>query len=219
MTRKFLSGLGIESEVIDKILDQAGSDLEREKEVAEKLRNEIKTLQDGATAKQKEFDDFKASQPDAEKLKAAHETEKTAHAETKTAMQKLIDDEKAAHESYRNEIAAEQDSVELDKLVSAALKDAGMNSTVIPKALKLYDREIVERKDGKICNSDKVVEHFKSEWADFFGAVKQQKAEVGTAPTAPPATYTLDQIRKMTTTEINNNWDAVQATLQKGASA
>lgn len=104
---------------------------------------------------------------------------------------KKYEDEVIAHNATKTTHATEKDNADIDSLVAALLKKpdnkgASMNAIAIPKALKLYDRAIVERdKDGSIKNTDKVLESFKAEWGDFFGEVKQEGADVGTPPPTP----------------------------------
>ena len=103
------------------------------------------------------------------------------------SLKKAFDDEKKAHKDYRDTVAAEKEAAEIDGLVADALKKADkegrtMNAAAIPKALKLYDRKLVERdKDGKPI-VDKAVEAIRGEWGEFLGKVEQKGAEVGGKP-------------------------------------
>ena len=100
--------------------------------------------------------------------------------------QQRYNDEVTAHKATRDGYAAEKDAADTDGKISALLKTAGMNAAAIPKALKLYDRKIVERgKDGEVSNSDKVLEFFKGEWSEFFGTTETKGADIGTPP--PPS--------------------------------
>jgi len=120
-----------------------------------------------------------------------------AGTEIETLKQELADERKA-HSETKATHAAEKEASEVDALVTAELKKAGMNEAAIPKALKLYDRKLVERKDGAITNAEKVLEHFKSEWKDFFGEVTTTGADVGTPP--PPGSNS--QYAGKTATEL-----------------
>jgi len=105
-------------------------------------------------------------------------------------------DEVTAHNATRDGYAAEKDAADIDGKVTAALKAAGMNEKAIPKALKLYDRTIVEKdNDGNIKNTDKVLAHFKGEWGDFFGETQTKGAEVGNSPGKPPVTSWESQLK------------------------
>jgi len=225
MTRKFLQGLGLETEVIDKIVQIHGEGIEREKGVAESLRGDITKLE--GNLKTARADLAKAKQP----LEGAIDWEKkyndevVAHTTTKEGLERSLSDEKTAHKTTQDAIAAERDAATVDGLVAELLK-AGhkdgekavkMSAAVIPKALKMYDRSIVERdKEGNIKNADKVFEFFKGEWGDFFGEVTVEGVSVGKSDGsgAGAKSYTHDQIAKMTPEEINKNWDSVKSTLE-----
>ena len=131
-----------------------------------------------------ELTDLKGGDNGIETIKAELKAEKKAHSDTK----KALDTEKAAHQKAVDGYTAEKEAATVDSLVSELLKTGSdktgtMNAAAIPKALKQYDRSIVERdSDGKITNSDKVLEHFVSEWADFFGASEVKGADVGNPP-------------------------------------
>jgi len=165
MTRKFLQGLGLETDVIDKIMQANGDDIEREKAVSDGLKSDAAKLSEEITALNGKIKELEAAGGDKDGYKAKYEAEVTAH--------------KATKDGY----AAEKDAAVIDGLVSAALKDAGMNAAAIPKALKLYDRAIAERDDaGKLKNTEKLLEYFKGEWGEFFGTVETKGAGVGTPP-------------------------------------
>ena len=167
MTRKFLQGLGLETEVIDKVMAAHGEGIEREKGVAEDLRKEVKD---------------------------AKEALKVALAASKTALEKAKEEggegwkekyeaEAAAHEKTKGEYQAEKEGASIDAKVADLLKGAGMNEKAIDKALRLYDRATVEIDEaGGIKNGDKVLESFKKDWDGFFGVIETQKADVGDPP-------------------------------------
>jgi hypothetical protein len=59
----------------------------------------------------------------------------------------------------------------------------------------------------------------KQEWADFITTTETNGASTATPPeTAPTKTYTAADIRNMTPAEINQNWDAVKASISRGDS-
>ncbi|MCL2856195.1 MAG: hypothetical protein FWE19_00525 [Oscillospiraceae bacterium] len=189
MTRKFLVGLGIDAEVVEKIIDANGADIEREKGVAAGLRDDLQKAKDDlATAK---ADLEKAKQPDSdlEKVKADLEAEKQAHAATKEQLGKDLETEKAAHKTTQDGIAAEKDAAEERTLIAKLLETPGedgirMSAAAIPIALKQYDRAVVKRdKGGKIANPEDVLKHFREgDFKDFFGKTQAAGADVGKPP-------------------------------------
>jgi len=158
MTRTFLAGMGVTDDAsITKILNAHHEELQTAKDAQEKAEKELRTI--------------KVELEDAKKPKDGAEN-----------WEQKFNDEVLAHKTTKDGYAAEKTASEIDSMVSAALKDAKMNEAAIPKALKLYDRKIVTHKDGKITNADKVLEHFKSEWKDFF----MTESTIGTKPSTPP---------------------------------
>ena len=163
-----------------------------------------------------ELTDLKSGDSGVETIKAELKAVKKALSDT----EKALNTEKSAHQKTIDGHTAEKDAATVDSLVSKLLKTGSektgtMNAAAIPKALKQYDRSIVERdSDGKIANADKVLEHFAAEWSDFFGPSEVKGADIGNPPAdTPKATFTREEIQKMTPGQINANWDAVKSTL------
>ncbi len=61
MKRKFLEDLGLEKEVIDKILDEAGNDLEKQKSDYETLKKERDTFESQIKERDKQLEDLSFS--------------------------------------------------------------------------------------------------------------------------------------------------------------
>ena len=164
-----------EKETVQAIMDLHQTDAELWKAEKGELQTEISKLKNDVTDVQKEFDDYKTSN--------SFEDEKTKLEADISALKAKFEAEAAAHKSTRDSYQAERDAADTDSKISNLLKEKGMNVKVIDKALKLYDRSAVKKgKDGKIENADKVIESFKSEWADFFGETSTQGALVGNPP-------------------------------------
>ena len=192
MQRKFLVGLGVEAETIDKIMEQNGADVEREKSVADTLRGEISDLKTAASAAKKEFDDFKAkAEQDAaaktgedESFKTKYEAELSSHAKTKTDMQKVFDD-------YKNGVEMEKTAASVRSAVISHLKSKGANQTALDKEMfqtmlnsQIDPSKAKFGKEGNIENIEDLAKPF-VEGLDFmFG-----KTEIkGTDVPNPPAT-------------------------------
>ena len=167
LTRSALREKGItEKEILDYIMEEHGNTVEAAKEKAADKANDAAKIK--IDALQAIID--AAPQPDGEDWKSK------------------FDDEVTAHQKTKDTHTAEQEAADTDGKVAAALKAAGMNEKAIPKALKLYDRAIVEKgKDGALANTEKVVEAFKGEWGDFFGT----EIVKGTDPATPPTGGTV----------------------------
>ena len=129
MTRKFLTGLGIEAAVIEQILEASGADIEREKAIANDLKTEIETLKQTVSKTAKEFEESKSAYTTTETdLKAQLEAEKLAHGETKTKMKKDFDD-------YKTGVETEKTNVKVRGAVTSHLKSKGASPTALEKEL------------------------------------------------------------------------------------
>jgi hypothetical protein len=126
MKRSFLTALGLERGVIDRIMAEHGAAVEALKERA---------------------------------------------GESESALKQQLENSRA-----------ERENALVDDLVAQTLRTAGMNQSAIPIALKMYDRSIIEIKDGAIANAEMALERFKSEWGDFFSKDEHKSAQVGTPP-------------------------------------
>lgn len=88
--------------------------------------------------------------------------------------------------------------------------------------------ELEMNKDGTIKDLDNKVKSLKEASPTFFGEDKDPEDDKGGAPNGfkvidnkldtgkPSKSYSLEEINKMTTEEINQNWEAVSASLEKG---
>lgn len=165
VTRKFLIDLGIEKDQIQSILDEHGATVELLKDKAKedsetlagKLNEKIASLQD-------QLDNVPTS--DDNEWKAKYEAEVTAH--------------KATVDGH---ITEKTNATTDEKVMAHLVETAKMHKSAAKNALKQYDRSIVEfDKDGNIKNADMVTEHFRTDWADFFGTEQSIGAGVATPP-------------------------------------
>ena len=132
MKRKFLEDLGLEKEVIDKILDEAGADLEKSKGDFETLKKEKDTLETQIKERDKQLEDLKKNSKNVEDL-------------NKT-IEELQEANKQAKKNYESEIRA----IKVDSAIDMALTNAKAKNKVAVKALlkDLDKAEILE--DGTI---------------------------------------------------------------------
>jgi hypothetical protein len=91
--------------------------------------------------------------------------------------------EAAAHQAALKQFKSAKKAQAIDNLVADQLRKAGLNAAVIPKAIKLYDRAIVQTEGGQIANLGEVLSYFKAEWGDFYA----RHSLSGTQPPTPPA--------------------------------
>lgn len=90
MKREFLEGLGLEKEVIDKIMEENGKDINAEKAKTTAKDDEIKTLKEQVDTANKEIKSYKDMNID--EIKQSVETWKTTAKEHEKAYEKLKND-------------------------------------------------------------------------------------------------------------------------------
>lgn len=132
----------------------------------------------------------------------------------KTKYQALKDD----FDTYKTEQTKKESHAAKEKAYRALLQEAGVSEKRLESVLKVSDVDSVELDEkGAIKGADKLTESIKSEWADFIPTTTTQGAQTATPPTTTTQkTYTIADIRKMSPAEINQNFDAIKASL-KGA--
>lgn len=120
-------------------------------------------------------------------------------------------------DTYKADQTAKETHGAKESAYRELLKSAGIPDKRIAAVLRVSDVDGVELVDGKIKDADKLTETIKSEWADFIPTTTETGAQTATPPASNTSkTYTPDEIRKMSPAEINQNFDAIKASL-KGA--
>lgn len=155
-----------------------------------------------------------------EELKTANDTLNTIQKDNKDAeaLQTTITDYKSQIETLEAERASERKTY----AVKEALQGAG-GKDIDYLMFKLGDLEL--DKDGKVKDLDNKIKGLKEATPSFFESkeatppadnkgyqVIDTKLDQGKQATI----YSMDQLRTMTPEEINQNWDAVSASLEKG---
>lgn len=156
-----------------------------------------------------------------QELKTANDTLTTLQKDNKDA-----ESLQAEITKYKDEVEKLQaDQAEKDK--NYALKDALTQAgakDVEYMTFKLGDVEV--NKEGSIKDLDSKIKDLKANYADQFKADDKKE----TKPDAPGyqvidskldkgsegKAYSFEQLKDLTTEEINQNWDAVSAALEKG---
>lgn len=157
----------------------------------------------------------------ADSLKEANSTIKNLENKTKDSpdIQKELDDYKAKAERLENE----NKQLVINQQVSSALRDAGAKD-IEYATFKLGELEL--DKDGNVKDLSNKIKDLQSNIPDYFDKkddknnsnpldkFKSLNPKPGDGKQTP--SYTLEEISKMTTEQINNNWDAVSAALSQG---
>jgi len=177
LSRKFLTGLGIEDEKIDLIIETHQSVLSEIKEERDSFKEKAEKL----PSVEKELEAFK---------KASEEGNNDTY---KVKYEALKED----FESYKKDIETKASQTKKENAYKALLKDVGISEKRIETVLKVSDLSKVELDDeGKIKDEETLKSSIKDEWSDFI--VKQESK--GAATSNPPAnngksTMTKEQIR------------------------
>ena len=158
---------------------------------------------------------YKAKLEEIDTLKSEKQTAEdsaTTAEKWKTKYQALKDD----FDAYKSDQTAKETRSAKESAYRELLKAAGITEKRIASILKVSDIDSVELDDkGAIKGADKLVDSIKTEWADFIPATTTQGAQTATPPvTTNQKTYTAADIRKMTPAEINQNFDAIKASLK-----
>lgn len=156
MKRKFLEDLGIEKDVIDKIMDENGKDIENAKGDTDKLREQIselelrnKNLSGQVSDRDKQLNELKASSGNADELKKQ--------------IEKLQADNKATADKYKAEIT----QLKLSTAVEAALTKANARNNKAVEAL--IDMTTVKlRDDGTLEGLDEQIKKLTSDEGTSF---------------------------------------------------
>ena len=166
LTRKFLASLGIESDKIDEIIDAHTSTVDA-------LKNERDTFKADA-------EKYKA---DAEKLPAVQKELDAARKNDKSEFEQKYNDEHAAFEQYKKDVANRETKAKKEAAYRALLKESGISEKRIDSVVRVSDIDGVELDDeGKIKNSDTMKENIKKEWADFVTTQEDKGADTKTPP-------------------------------------
>lgn len=152
MKRKFLEDLGLEKDVIDKIMDENGNDVEAEKAKATAAETKATALETQLANVQKNLDDIKKQSGTSEELKQKiSDMEATAKAE-KEALEKQLH------------------SVKFNAALDAKLAASKARDEKAVKALKaLLDTEKIElQEDGSLKGLDDQITTLQKESAYLF---------------------------------------------------
>jgi hypothetical protein len=171
MERKFLSDLGLGKEVIDKILDQNGTEITALKTQINTKNEELKTAREQLGEANETINGFKAM--DIESIK------------------KAADDWKQKAEKAESDAAAKISQIQFDSLLESTLSTAKAKNAKAVKAL--LDMEGLKLDDGKIIGLDDQLAKIKAENDYLFEGDK--KTPQFSAPTPGVADDGMNAIR------------------------
>ena len=174
----------------------------------DKYDTEVKTkeqLTKDVKARDKQLETLKGQTGDNEELKKQIET--------------LQKDNKTAKETFEKELKELKVNNAIKLAINGDAQDADLVATLIDK------EKLVVGNDGQIVGLEEQVKALKESKSFLFKPVDTQETNTDPVPQftktngggadVPNGTiYTKDQIEKMSTAEINTNWEAVQNSLK-----
>jgi len=199
--REFLKGLELDKETIDTIMAEHGKLLTESKETITKLNTEITNLKTKFTT------DFAAIE---EKYKAFDGVDLTKLNADLTAA--LENNTKIQGEFDGYKLTAEKDALLRERL--AGLK---FSSNYARNGIYAEVKDKVQYEDGKLTGFDEAINELLESQPAAFAADTLAPKGTGAQHKEGGNTekYTLEQVKMMTTDEINKNWTSVQETLAK----
>lgn len=148
MDKKFLSNLGLDDEIVNKIIGKHNDLIKASKDNAESIQNELDKANGEISNRNKQITDLESKVNDKEALETQLEEYKNTNTEYESKMKEL----------------------RLDNAIKVAVAKDAVNADHV---LKLIDKEELElQDDGSVKGLDKRLESFKEENKHLFGAVK-----------------------------------------------
>lgn len=175
LTRKLLNALGIDKEVADQII-------EAHIETTDGLKNDLQQAQDKA----KDADDLRAKIADLEK--------KVKEAEDGDDYKAKYEEERKAHEAYKQQVEAEKAREEKSGLYRKLLEEAGIASGAIDSVLKASDLTKVTVKEGAIEGADELIKGIQEDWKGFVVEKGSNGAPVPNPPSNSGGDKSLEEM-------------------------
>lgn len=174
LSRRMLKGMSLTDEQIDTII-------EAHTETTDALK--------------KERDSYKA---DAAKLPAIQQELDDLKSKGDDGFEKKYNDLKAEYDQYKQEQADRANKAAIESAYKALLKEAGVSDKRVASILRVTDLSGAKLdKDGKLKDSDKMVESIKAEWSDFIQTADVKGADTKTPPKSTGGNMTKEDILKI----------------------
>lgn len=189
LTRSFLKAMGLNDEQVNSV---------------------IEAHTDTIDALKKERDDWKGKAETVETLTRERDeaVEKLSKAGDVQKVQKEFDDYKQQVEDERKYAVDTSDL--LDIANAAGIRRPRWQEI----AARDFDRSKIKRgEDNAITNRDELIEVMKSSNADFIATTDTKGVPPANPPTGGGQAFTKADIEKMSTEEINKNWEAISKVL------
>ncbi len=188
LKRQYLKALGLSEEVIEQII-------EGHNETVSELKKQLASMSEKAT----QLEEVTKQRDELQKL-----VDSDASADKIKSLEKQVQD-------FKDKEVFSIKKAALTKL----LESSGIDKRGHAKVLAATDFSGFEvEPDGSIKDSDKLTEKLQTEWADLRVTDSTETAKPETPPDTQQQSFKMEDIKGMTPQEINQNWDAIKATLK-----
>lgn len=158
MKRKFLEELGLEKEVIDKIMAENGADIEAAKSDYETLKQERDSMAAQVAERDKQLEELKKTAGD--------------HAE----LQKQIADLQADNQTAKEKYDADMKELKLSTAIRLALGESAQDADLVAG---LFDKsKLILSEDGKVTGLEEQLKSLKKEKAFLFKEEKPAQIQI-----------------------------------------
>ena len=194
LTRKSLKAMGLTDEQVDSIIEMHTDTVDGLKEQVNTYKADAEKLPNV----QKELDDLKAMGDGGYKEK--------------------YEKEHKAFEDYKADITAKESKAAKEKAVRAYFESKNITGGNLDLAMRgcVEEMAALEMDGDKIKDAASLDALIAGAFKPLVSTTQTQGANPASPPNNNPVTrYTTDEIKKMSAEEINKNWDAVKASLNR----
>lgn len=198
LTRKMLTGMGLTEEQVEAIIDAHSESLNGLKQE----RDSLKSIADKVPGLETE-------------LATAKKTIEESNGKDSTYKVKY-DALKEDFDKFKETIEGEKITSKKNKIYTDLLQELGIPAKRFDAILKVTDLSSIKLDEqGNVSNADELKANIKADWSDFIVSTTQQGTNTANPPANNTKTFTVDDIRKMSASEINENYEAIKASLKQ----
>lgn len=137
----------------------------------------------------------------ADRLSGVEAELKSLKAQGDGGWQKKYEDEHAAYEAYKSDVAAKAENHAKEAAYRKALASAGVPANRIDSVIRVTDLSSVKLDgDGNLTDAETIDKNIKTEWADFIGTTTTTGVTTATPPSNTGSVMTKAEIMKIKNT-------------------
>lgn len=119
----------------------------------------------------------------------------------------------AEFDRYKAQMQAQLSAEEIQRILRDALIKAGANEKAVMLLSREIDPEAAQIDGGKLTNAEELIAPIREKYAAFFATPVSRPVPTIQPPATLHGSLTRQDVARMTTEEINQNWDAVRSVL------